>query len=87
MAPVLGLTQAEELNIITFAPYSLPAQRIAMLRMWRQRQGPEATFSRLSDAFRRCGRLDLVERVSQLAERRASLIGEPLNLVYVQYVS
>ena len=80
IAPVLGLTQAEELNIITFAPYSLPVQKIAMLRTWRQRHGPAATYSRLADAFGQCGRQDLVECVSVLVDRRetSSSTGEPI---------
>ena len=43
---------------------------------------PAATYSRLADAFRQCGRQDLVERVSVLADRRETTprlsIGEAL---------
>ena len=75
-APALGLTQADDQVILGYAPYNVAVQKLTMLRMWSQRQGPGATFSRLAEAFRQCGRLDLVERVSQLADRRTS-IGEP----------
>ena len=81
IAPVLGLTQIDEENIIGYSPNSVSAQRMAMLRTWRQRHGPAATYSRLADAFRQCGRQDLVERVSVLANQRettSSSTGEPL---------
>ena len=70
IAPVLGLTRTDEENIIGYPPNSLPAQRMAMLWTWRERHGLAATYSRLADAFRQCGRQDLVERVSVLADRR-----------------
>ena len=78
IAPVLGLTQTDELNILGNAPNSVPAQRTTMLRTWSQRHGQAATYYRLADAFWRCGRVDLVERVRQLANlyQRTS-IGEP----------
>ena len=77
IAPVLGLTQTDELNILGSAPNSVPAQRTTMLRTWSQRHGQVATYYRLADAFWRCGRVDLVERVSQLANQRTPSIGEP----------
>ena len=82
IAPFLGLTQADEQNIIGYAPHSVPVQKITMLRTWGQRHGPAATYSRLANAFRQCGRQDLVERVSVLADRRETTrlsIGEPCS--------
>ena len=83
IAPFLGLiTQEDELG---YAPSldSAPTQTgMAMLMAWKERHGPAATYSRLADAFRQCGRQDHVERVSQLlhvaAARRetSSSIGE-----------
>ena len=67
IAPVLGLTQTDEENIIGYSPNS---QRRTMLTTWRKRRGPAATYSRLANAFRQCGRQELVERVSVLVERR-----------------
>ena len=80
IAPVLGLTQTDEENILGYAPNSVPVQRRMLLRTWRQRHGPAATYSRLADAFRQCGRQDLVERVSVLVDRRetSSSTGEPI---------
>lgn len=75
IAPALGLTQADEQVIIGYPPRSVPAQKLAMLRMWSQRHGLGATYSRLAEAFRQCNRLDLVERISLLADQRES-IGE-----------
>ena len=71
IAPVLGLTQTDEENIIAgYSPNSVPVQRRTMLTTWRKRHGPAATYSRLANAFRQCGRQELVERVSVLVERR-----------------
>ena len=78
LAPFLGLTDVDERTILGYAPDSVPVQRMGMLRTWSQRHGQAATYNRLADAFWRCGRVDLVERVSQLANQRTS-IGEPEN--------
>ena len=85
IAPVLGLTQTDEQNILGCAPNSVPSQRMTMLRTWRQRHGPAATYSRLADAFRLCGRQDLVECVSVLVNRReiSLSIGEPIVEIHM----
>ena len=36
VSPFLGLTEAEESAILGSSPHSVPAQRIAMLRKWRE---------------------------------------------------
>ena len=80
IAPFLGLTETDEQNILEYAPNSVPGQRITMLRTWRQRHGPAATYGRLADSFRQYGRQDLVERLSVLVNRKetSSSTGEPL---------
>ena len=86
IAPVLGLTQTDEENIIGYSPNSVPVQRRTMLTTWRKRHGPAATYSRLANAFRQCGRQELVERVSVLVERKeTSLSTGELALFGVQY--
>ena len=84
IAPVLGLTQTDEENIIGYPPNSVPVQRRTMLTTWRKRLGPAATYSRLANAFRQCGRQELVERVSVLVKRRETSLstGELLSLAW-----
>ena len=82
MATFLGLiSQEEELGYQDSAP--TPQTGMAMLKAWKEKHGPAATYSRLTDAFRQCGRQDLVERVSRLlvaADRSetSSSIGQEL---------
>ena len=49
-----------------YAPHSLPAQRVEMLRTWRHKLGTAATYSRLADAFSVCGKQDLVDAITEL---------------------
>ena len=72
ISPFLGLTQAEELEIIGSAPNSVRSQKIAMLRSWKQKQGSKATYKRLCRAFRKCGLRDLEEKVIELLAESSS---------------
>ena len=76
MAPALGLTRTDEMNIMAYAPHSLPAQRVQMLRTWRHKLGTAATYSRLADAFSQCGKQDLVDAITQLVTAAAAESGE-----------
>ena len=90
IAPFLGLTETDEQNIFSSAHNSLPAQRVVMLKMWRERHGPAATYSRLANAFRLCGRQDLVEHVNVLVDRRETRTstGEPCSMpLYTNFFS
>ena len=66
IAPFLGLTEADESAILESVPHSVPLQRIAMLRKWKQKEGAKATYRRLCRAFDDCERADLVDKVKQL---------------------
>ena len=66
VAPALRLTQQDEADILGYAPSSVSAQRLYMLRKWREKYGTAATYQRLSDAFRNCARQDLVDKISEL---------------------
>ena len=66
VAPALGLTQPDEVEITGYAPLSVPVQRLHMLRMWRQKNGTAATYRKLADAFRNCARQDLVDKIREL---------------------
>ena len=76
MAPALGLTRTDEMNIMEYAPHSLPAQRVEMLRTWRHKLGTAATYSRLADAFSVCGKQDLVDAITELVTAASAESGE-----------
>ena len=80
VSPFLGLTQAEEIEIIGSAPHSVRSQKIAMLRLWKQKQGSKATYKRLCRGFRRCGKLDLEEKVIRLLAENSSSSDEETTL-------
>ena len=72
VSPFLGLTEAEEIAILGSNPHSVPAQKIAMLRKWKQKRGAKATYKRLCRVFRDCGSLDLEEKVTELLVAESS---------------
>ena len=63
ISPFLGLTEAEEHEILGSAPHSVRSQKIAMLRLWKKKKGNAATYNQLSRVFRKCERLDLVPAI------------------------
>ena len=65
VSPFLGLTEAEEVAILE-STHSVPARKMAMLRKWKQKRGPKATYKRLCRAFSKCEKTDIVEMVKQL---------------------
>ena len=67
ISPFLGLTAADEIAILGEAPHSVPAQRAAMLRRWKQIKLEKATYERLCQVFKQCRRADLVEKVQKLS--------------------
>ena len=72
VSPFLGLTEAEEIAILGSNPHSVPAQKIAMLRKWKQKLGAKATYKRLCRVFRECGSRDLEEKVTELLVAESS---------------
>ena len=58
MAPFLGLIAHQDSDSTQTG--------VAMLKAWKEKHGPAATYGKLADTFRQYGRQDLVERVSQL---------------------
>ena len=76
ISPFLGLTEAEEHEILGSAPHSVLEQKIAMLRLWKKKKGKAATYNRLCRAFRKSKQLDLEEEMKEiLAESNsASLV-------------
>ena len=83
ISPFLGLTKIDDEDIITCYPRSAPAQRIAMLRTWREKYGTDATYTRLAAAFQQCNRRDLLEKISELiaAEEKDKSSREQSDLV------
>ena len=73
ISPFLGLTAAEEQEILgTVPPLSVRSQKIAMLRLWKEKRGAKATYKRLCQAFRECDMLDFEEKVKKLLEVSSS---------------
>ena len=71
VSPYLDLTEAEENAILGSSPHSVPAQKIAMLRKWKQKRGAKATYKKLCNALHE--RSDLVEKIkSTLTENNSS---------------
>ena len=72
VSPFLGLTEAEEIAILGSNPHSVPAQKIAILRKWKQKRGAKATCKRLCRVFRDCGLRDLEGKVTELLVAESS---------------
>ena len=90
VSPFLGLTEAEESAILGSNPHSVPAQRIAMLRKWKQKRGAKATYKRLCRPFITSKRTDLVDMVKQLLTESSSSSdeeGEKHNDFYLLYLT
>ena len=83
VSPHLGLTEAEETAILGSHPRSVSAQKIAMLRKWKEKQGKKATYKKLCRVFEKCKRADHVDLVKQLlAETSSSSDEEGIILMY-----
>ena len=52
VAPFLSLSPTDEVDILNYSPHSTQVQRIRMLRTWSQKNGKDATYRRLADAFK-----------------------------------
>ena len=73
MSPFLGLTREDELGYASQGSSAPPTQTgMAMLNVWKEIHGARATYNRLAEAFRQCGRRDLAERVSELQAQPVS---------------
>ena len=66
VSPFLGLAEADETVILGTNPHSVVAQKIAMLRKWRQINRTKANYKELCQVFRICGLTDLEEKVKQI---------------------
>ena len=72
VAPFLKLTSVDEVDIFEYCPRSTQAQRIKMLRTWREKHGKNATYNRLAEAFKDCDRQDLVDKLSEFVTKESS---------------
>ena len=72
LSALLELSEADERVILGEDPHSVPAQKVAMLRKWKQRCGVKATYGKLCHVFEQCERADLVEKVQQLVSTEES---------------
>ena len=72
IAPYLGLTSTDEVDILTRYPHSAPCQRREMLRIWSQKNGPDANYKKLALIFQNCGREDLFSMINELVTSASS---------------
>ena len=73
ISPFLGLSEAEEHEILGSGIHSVRLQKIAMLRLWKKKKGTAATYNQLCRAFRKSKLLDLEDKMKAiLAESNAS---------------
>ena len=85
VSPFLGLTKADECEILGSAPHSVRLQKIEMLKMWKEKRGGKATYKRLCRVFTKCDMLDLEEKVQNLLAAKSSSSSDEegeLQLVY-----
>ena len=66
IAPALGLTQTDVENIVGQAPFSVPAQRISMLWIWKRKNGAASTYRKLADVLSMCDRQDTIVELDRL---------------------
>ena len=64
IAPYLDLEETDVADIKQCG--NLPAQRLGMLKTWRQRHGKSATYTKLTDALKTSKRQDLVDKIEEL---------------------
>ena len=72
LAPFLELTKAEEVDIIGYPPHPIPAQRVEMMRLWKEKHGKDATYNRLATVFQLCNRKDLLDKIYELVTKEKS---------------
>ena len=82
ISPFLGLTEAEEHEILRSAPHSVRSQKIAMLRLWKKKKGKAATYNRLCRAFRNSEQLDLEDKLKEILAESYSLVDCELIHLY-----
>ena len=84
ISPFLGLTEAEEHEILGSAPHSVRSQKTAMLRLWKKKKRRAATYNQLCRAFRKSKQLDLEDKMKEiLAESNSLVDGEGELIVLV----
>ena len=66
ISPLLGLSAVDDFTILGENAHSVPTQRVAMLRKWKQKQGQKATYKELHRVFSQCERADLADFVLEL---------------------
>ena len=76
ISPFLGLTEAEEREILGSAPHSVRSQKITMLRLWKEMKGKAATYNRLCRAFRKSKYVGLEDEMKEILAESNSLEGE-----------
>jgi len=78
IAPYLTLSESEVEAIKEKWPQNTPEQKRGFLRKWREKQGRNATYRRLCEAFYKANKMDLVDRVVDIIKSQSSSRSPPL---------
>ncbi len=66
LAPLLGISKAEEMEIMGNWPTNTAKQKIEFLRKWREKRGSSGTYRRLCETFYEAEQTTLVEKVGEI---------------------
>ena len=72
IAPFLGLTEAEDHEILASAPHSIFEQKMKMLRLWKNKNRNAATYEQLCQVFRTCNLFQLEHKIIEILMRSNS---------------
>ncbi len=81
ISPLLGISRAEEREIVGNWPRNKAKQKIEFLRKWQEKRGRKATYRKLCKAFIKIGKLPLAEKVCDLLAGQGSSSSEGSELL------
>ncbi len=76
LAPLLGISRAEDREIVGNWPRNTAKQKIEFLRKWQEKRGRKATYRRLCKTFIKVGELPLAEKVCDVLTGQGSSSSE-----------
>ena len=86
IGPSLGLTESDESDIKDNYPYKPKLQRWEALRLWKRMNGSEATYLRLIKVFCHHRRIDVAERLKDMANESDSATSNYVLEVFSRYL-
>ena len=86
LAPYIDLTETDERDIRGEYPNNPKLQRRQCLRLWKQRNGSKATYRKLIKAFFDLRRIDVAEKLKDLAEKSKNISSNYTLDVFSRYL-